>query len=55
MAASRDTVKAVSEVVWRHVSELRLRRTARDMLDVPANASFRETIRRVVSTLEEPE
>jgi hypothetical protein len=51
MAASRDTVEAVR----RHVSELQLRRIVRDLLDVPGNASFRETITRVTTTLEEPE
>ena len=55
MPASRDTVEAVPEVVRRHVSEQQLRRIVRDLLDVPGNASFRETIRRMASTLEEPD
>jgi hypothetical protein len=55
MAASRDTVEAVLEVVRRHVSEQQFRRIVRDLFDVPGNASFRETIRRMASTLEQPE
>jgi len=55
MAARRDAVEAVLEVVRRHVSEQQLRRIVRDLLDVPGNASFRETIRRMASALEQPE
>jgi hypothetical protein len=55
MAARRDTVEAVLEVVRRHVSEQQLRRIVRDLLDVPGNAAFRETIRRMASRLEQPE
>jgi hypothetical protein len=54
LSASRNTVEAVLEVIQRHVTEPQLRRIVRDLLDVPGNASFRETIRRMASALEPP-
>lgn len=51
MVASHETVEAVITVLRRHVSEATLRKIVIDLLRVPGNNSFRDTIRLIADKL----
>lgn len=53
MAASNETVDAIITVLRRHVDAATLQKIVKDLLHVPGNASFRETIRRIALKLVE--
>jgi hypothetical protein len=44
MAASDDTVRDIVNVLRRHVDEATLEKIINELLDVPGNKSFRDTI-----------
>jgi hypothetical protein len=47
MVVAHDTVEQILQVVLRHVSKRTARRIVADLLEVPGNQSFRDTIRRL--------
>jgi len=47
MAASHDTVEQIYLIIKRHVSDDQLEAIIDELLQVPGNKSFRETIRRL--------
>jgi hypothetical protein len=51
MAASYDTVARVLHVVRRHVDDRTVLKIALDLLDVPGNRSFRDTVQRLYESI----
>lgn len=49
MAASHETVDKIYEAVRKHVSDDQMRRIVDELLDVPGNKSFRDTIERLAA------
>ena len=47
MVASNDTVKLMLEIIRRHVTENQLRAIIVELMLVPGNSSFRETIKKM--------
>ena len=52
MAASDKTVEAIAEVILRHVTPEVAERIINDLLEVPGNQSFRDTIAKLVAELQ---
>jgi hypothetical protein len=52
MAASDKTVEAIAKVILRHVTPEIARRIIDDLLEVPGNKSFRDTIAKLVAELQ---
>jgi hypothetical protein len=44
MSASNRTVEAILKVVQKHAGDEITRKIIKDLLDVPGNASFRDTV-----------
>ena len=53
MAASDQTVREVLRVIQRHVDQATLEKIMDELLDVPGNESFRETIQKLASAVQE--
>ena len=51
MAASTHTIKAIATVMVRHVDRQTIEKIVDELLDIPGNSSFRETIRRLADEL----
>jgi hypothetical protein len=51
MTAGTHTVKAIAAVMVRHVDRQTIEKIVDELLDIPGNASFRETIRRLADEL----
>ena len=52
MAASDKTVEAIAKVILRHVTPEVAERIIGDLLEVPGNQSFRDTIAKLVAELQ---
>jgi hypothetical protein len=52
MVASKDTMKLIYEAVKRHVSDDQMQAIIDDLLTVPGNKSFRDTIERLAALAE---
>jgi hypothetical protein len=52
MSASNQTVKALAEVILRHVSRDTADKIVNDLLEIPGNKSFRDTIAMLVRELQ---
>ena len=44
MTASNDTIHKVLEIVLKHIDKTTARKLMKELMTVPGNASFRETI-----------
>jgi len=53
MAASDQTVLEVLRVIQNHVDQASLEKIMDELLDVPGNESFRETIQKLVTAVQE--
>jgi hypothetical protein len=53
MVASNDTVNLILNIVLRHVTPRAARRIVKDLLSVPGNKSFRDTIEKLHKELEQ--
>ena len=51
MTAGTHTVKAIAAVMVRHVDRQTIEKIVDELLDIPGNASFRETISRLADEL----
>ena len=52
MAASDHTVREVLRVIRKHVDEATLEKIMDELLDVPGNESFRETIQKLAEAVQ---
>ena len=52
MAASDQTVREVLRVIQRHVDQATLEKIMDELLDVPGNESFRETIQKLATAVQ---
>ena len=52
MAASDKTVEAIAKVILRHVTPEVAERIIHDLLEVPGNQSFGETVAKLVAELQ---
>ena len=52
MAASDQTVREVLRVIQNHVDEATLEKIMDELLDVPGNESFRETIQKLATAVQ---
>jgi hypothetical protein len=55
MVASYNTVQAIVAVVERHVDPATFKAIVEDLMSVEGNASFKDTIRRLLSSVERRE
>jgi hypothetical protein len=53
MAASDQTVREVLRVIQNHVDQATLEKIMGELLDVPGNESFRETIQKLATAVQE--
>ena len=53
MAASDQTVREVLRVIQNHVDQATLEKIMDELLDVPGNESFRETIQKLAAAVQE--
>ena len=53
MAASDQTVREVRRVIQNHVDQATLEKIMDELLDVPGNESFRETIQKLANAVQE--
>jgi len=51
MAGSNDPVRAIAEILRRHVDRATLHKIANDLLEVRASKNFRETIEKLANEL----
>ena len=52
MAASDQTVREVLRVIRKHVDQATLEKIMDELLDVPGNESFRETIQKLAEAVQ---
>jgi len=52
MAASDNTVREVLRVIRKHVDQATLEKIMDELLDVPGNESFRETIQKLAEAVQ---
>ena len=53
MAASDQTVREVLRVIQNHVDQATLEKIVDELLDVPGNESFRETIQKLAEAVQD--
>ena len=53
MAASDQTVRELLRVIRKHVDRATLEKIMDELLDVPGNESFRETIQKLATAVQE--
>jgi hypothetical protein len=53
MAASDQTVRGVLRVIRKHVDQATLEKIMDELLDVPGNESFRDTIQKLATAVQE--
>ena len=53
MAASDQTVRDVLKVIQKHVDQPTLEKIMDELLDVPGNESFRETIQKLAEAVQD--
>jgi len=53
MAASDQTVREVLRVIQNHVDQATLEKIMDELLDVPGNESFRETIQKLAEAVQD--
>lgn len=51
MVASNDSIEQVVQVVLNHVDATTAREIVKDLLEIPGNKSFRETVSRIADRL----
>jgi hypothetical protein len=53
MAASDQTIRGVLAVIRKHVDQATLEKIMEELLDVPGNESFRETIEKLAEAVQQ--
>jgi hypothetical protein len=53
MVASNNTIDAVAQVIRKHVDRDTITKLCRDLIEIPGNKSFRDTIEILVKKLKE--